>query len=113
MTLKERLLQEIESTPDSLLAILLNFLRFLKQQQTTQSDSLHPIIAEPILRGSKAELSPEALVLQTLTQLLATQPQQPISQWPEIILTFTGIPDFPAFESYRDELLPPREPEIF
>lgn len=55
MTLKERLLQEIESTPDSLLAIILNFLRFLKQQQQTQPDSLHPIIAEPILRGSKAE----------------------------------------------------------
>jgi hypothetical protein len=54
MTLKEQLLEEIESTPDSLLSIILYFLRFLKQQQT-QPDSLHPIIAEPILRGSKAE----------------------------------------------------------
>ncbi len=24
-----------------------------------------------------------------------------------------GFPDFPAFESDRDELLPPREPELF
>ncbi len=32
-----------------------------------------------------------------------------ISQWPDIVLSYEGSPDFPAFESYRDELLPPRE----
>lgn len=26
-------------------------------------------------------------------------------QWPETIMNFTGIQDFPSFESYRDELL--------
>ncbi len=35
------------------------------------------------------------------------------SQWPEELLNFEGDPDFPPFESYRDELLPPREPELF
>ncbi|NJK76216.1 MAG: hypothetical protein HC942_22230 [Microcoleus sp. SU_5_6] len=54
MTLKQQLLQEIESTPDSILIIIFNFLRFLKQQQT-QPDSLQPPVAEPILRGSKAK----------------------------------------------------------
>ncbi len=29
--------------------------------------------------------------------------------WPPEILGWQGIPDFPSFESYRDELLPPRE----
>lgn len=55
MTLKELLLQEIESTPDSLLAIVLNFLRFLKQQKQAEPDRQPPVVAEPILRGSKAE----------------------------------------------------------
>jgi hypothetical protein len=27
--------------------------------------------------------------------------------------TSAGDPEFPAFESARDELLPPREPELF
>ena len=36
-----------------------------------------------------------------------------VAQWPEAILLYEGIPDFPAFESYRDELLPPSEPELF
>jgi hypothetical protein len=29
--------------------------------------------------------------------------------WPSLILEWQGIPDMPPFESYRDELLPPRE----
>ena len=33
MTIKEQLLQEIESTPNTLLAETLNFLRFLKTKQ--------------------------------------------------------------------------------
>lgn len=73
-------------------------------------DELDRLLA---FRATQLNLSPEALVLQTLTQLLAIpQPQQPVLQWSEIVLTFTGIPDFPPFESSRDELLPPREPEM-
>jgi hypothetical protein len=69
-------------------------------------DDLDRLLA---FRATQLNLSLEALILQTLTQLLTVpQSQQPVSQWPEIILTFTGIPDFPPFESYRDELLPHR-----
>jgi hypothetical protein len=35
------------------------------------------------------------------------------SQWSDVVLSYIGMPDFPAFESYRDELLSPREPELF
>jgi hypothetical protein len=36
MTIKKQLLQEIESTPDTLLAETLNFLRFLKTKQNLE-----------------------------------------------------------------------------
>ena len=29
--------------------------------------------------------------------------------WPSLILEWQGVPDVPPFESYRGELLPPRE----
>src|SRR5947207_2030961 len=29
--------------------------------------------------------------------------------WPSLILEWQGVPDAPPFESYRGELLPPRE----
>ena len=32
-----------------------------------------------------------------------------IKKWPKSILKFTGCPDFPAFESTRKELSPPKE----
>jgi hypothetical protein len=35
------------------------------------------------------------------------------AQWPAEILNYQGDRDFPAFESYRDELLPLSEPELF
>jgi hypothetical protein len=41
MTIKELLIQEIESAPDFLLAEMLDFLRFLKTQQS-QEQSLAP-----------------------------------------------------------------------
>ena len=34
------------------------------------------------------------------------------SQWSKVILSYEGIPEFPAFESYGDELLPPRELDV-
>lgn len=54
----------------------------------------------------------QTLVLQALRQLV--QPKSATSsQWPDAISNYQGDPDFPAFESYRAELLPPREPELF
>lgn len=35
------------------------------------------------------------------------------NQWPDIILSYEGISDFPAFESYRQELIPRREMDLF
>ena len=32
--------------------------------------------------------------------------------WPSLILKWQGVPDMPPFESYRDELLPPREDDF-
>ncbi|WP_416667227.1 hypothetical protein [Egbenema bharatensis] len=40
-------------------------------------------------------------------------PSVPTAQWSEAVLSYTKNPDFPAFESYCDELLPPHEPELF
>jgi hypothetical protein len=34
----------------------------------------------------------------------------PVSQWPDIVLSYECVPDFPAFKSYQDERLPLREP---
>ncbi|MES2614250.1 MAG: ribbon-helix-helix domain-containing protein [Bdellovibrionota bacterium] len=31
------------------------------------------------------------------------------NHWPELILNFKGVPDFPAFESYRNELIDPHD----
>ncbi|MDB9526287.1 hypothetical protein PN498_09845 [Oscillatoria sp. CS-180] len=52
------------------------------------------------------------MVLQALRRV--AQPSDAgTSKWSDIVLSYEGTPDFPAFESYRDELLPPREPELF
>ncbi len=65
-----------------------------------------------IRQAAETNTSLQTLILQALRQITQTPPD-PVSQWPEIILAYEGIPDFPAFESYRNELLPPREPELF
>jgi len=38
-----------------------------------------------------------------------TREEQRGKPWPEEILNFKGIPDMVPFESYRDELLPPKD----
>ncbi|WP_199320790.1 hypothetical protein [Leptolyngbya sp. FACHB-261] len=54
----------------------------------------------------------QTLILQALRRPIQTKPGS-ISQWSDVVLSYEEIPDFPAFESYRDELLPPVEPELF
>jgi len=75
--------------------------------------NLPPDLEQDLMRqASQANIPLQTLILQTLRQV--TQPTAATtSQWPEIVLSYEGIPDFPAFESYRDELLPPPEPELF
>jgi hypothetical protein len=63
-------------------------------------------------QAAQLNVSLETLILQSLRQF-PPPPKGNSSAWPDAILSFTGIPDFPAFESYRNELLPPCEPELF
>jgi hypothetical protein len=65
-----------------------------------------------IRQAAETNTSLQTFILQALCQVIQT-PSVPASQWPENILAYEGMPDFPAFESYRNELLPPREPELF
>jgi hypothetical protein len=61
MTLKEQLIQEIESMPEDLLAEFLDFADFIKAKRAKQQNSQKPKAEtpsrklSPILRGSKAE----------------------------------------------------------
>jgi hypothetical protein len=74
---------------------------------------LPPDLEQDLVRqATQSNIPLQDLVLQALRQLSQTTPST-VSQWPDIVLSYEGIPDFPAFESYRDELLPPREPELF
>lgn len=47
-----------------------------------------------------------AVIREAIKEWLARhQPQK----WPDCIMNFKGDPDFPAFESFRENLLPPKE----
>lgn len=52
----------------------------------------------------------ETLILQSLRPLSQDISISPVG-WSDLIQNYEGVSDFPAFESYRNELLPPREPE--
>jgi hypothetical protein len=63
-------------------------------------------------RAAQSNVPLQSLIIQALRQL--AQPNSaPSSQWPEAVLSFSGLSDFLAFESFRDELLPPDEPDLF
>jgi hypothetical protein len=65
-----------------------------------------------IRQATQSNIPLQTLILQALRQLTQAAPRT-ASQWSDTVLSYGGIPDFPAFESYRDELLPPCEPELF
>ena len=69
-------------------------------------------LEQDLLRqASQSNVPLQTLIIRALRQL--TQPvHAPVSRWSEAVLSYQGISDFPAFESYRDELLPPREMEL-
>jgi hypothetical protein len=54
----------------------------------------------------------QTLIIQLLRQFTRPAPIND-AEWPNVIMSYTGVPDFPPFESYRDELLPLRQPELF
>lgn len=73
--------------------------------------NLPPDLEQELMRqAAKSNISLQTLILQGLRQI--TQASS-APQWPDAILSFSGVPDFPPFESYRSELLPPRESELF
>jgi hypothetical protein len=65
-----------------------------------------------IRQATQSNVPLQTLILQALRQLTQAAPRT-ASQWSDTVLSYGGIPDFPSFESYRDELLPPHEPELF
>lgn len=65
-----------------------------------------------IRQSTRSNIPLQTLILHALRQITQTT-ENPIFQWSDIVLSYGGSPDFPAFEFYRDELLPPREPELF
>jgi hypothetical protein len=73
---------------------------------------LPPDLEQDLIRqAAQANVPLPTLVIQALRQLTQTTSGS-VSQWPDTVLSYEGIPDFPTFESYRDELLPPLEPEL-
>lgn len=73
---------------------------------------LPPDLEQDLIRqAAQSNVPLQALILQVLGQIIQT-PSISL-QWSDVVLAYKGIPDFPAFESYREELLPPREPELF
>jgi len=54
----------------------------------------------------------QTLILETLRQRTQTTSSS-ISQWSDVVLSYQGLSDFPAFESYRDQLVPPCESDLF
>ncbi|MBE9079214.1 hypothetical protein IQ241_18235 [Romeria aff. gracilis LEGE 07310] len=74
---------------------------------------LPPDLEQDLIRqAAETNIPLQTLILQALRRVIQTPPVS-TSQWPEAILSHEGIPDFPAFESYRDELLAPPELELF
>jgi len=72
--------------------------------QDLEQDLLH--------QAAQSNVPLQTLIIQALRQLTQTVPA-PVSQWSDAVLSYQGIPDFPAFESYRNELLLPQEMELF
>ncbi|MEL7505143.1 MAG: hypothetical protein AAFN18_22045 [Cyanobacteria bacterium J06554_6] len=75
--------------------------------------NLPPDLEQDLLRqAEQSDIPLQALILQALRQII-----QPLAvataQWSDAVLSYKAEPDFPAFESYRNDLLPPREMELF
>lgn len=75
--------------------------------------NLPPDLEQDLIRqASQSNVPLQTLILQVLRQI-TQKPTDAISQWSDVILSYEGVSDFPAFESHRDELLPPSELELF
>ncbi len=65
-----------------------------------------------IRQAAQSNVTLKTLILETLRQRTQTNSGL-ISQWSDVVLSYGGNPDFPAIESYRNELLPPCESDLF
>lgn len=74
-------------------------------------DLPHDLEQDLIRQAAETNIRLQTLILRALRQIVQSSPDA-VSKWPESILSYQGTPDFPAFESYRNELLPPLEPEL-
>jgi len=74
---------------------------------------LPPDLEQNLIRQSEQSNVPlQTLVLQALRQGIQFS-YSSNSQWSDLILSYEGIPEFPSFESYREELLQPPESNLF
>lgn len=72
---------------------------------------LPPDLEQDLIRqAAQSNVPLQTLILQALRQTIQTPLAD--SQWSEVVLSYKGSPDFPAFESYRDEFPTPGEPEL-
>jgi hypothetical protein len=67
---------------------------------------------ELIRLAAQSNVPLQTLILIALRQLTQTTSNN-VSKWSDTVLSYEGVPDFPAFESYRSELLRPGETELF
>lgn len=75
--------------------------------------NLPPDLEQDLIhQASQSNVPLQTLILQVLRQI-TQKPTGAISQWSDVILSYEGVSDFPAFESHRDELIPPSELELF
>jgi hypothetical protein len=61
-----------------------------------------------IRQAAQSKIPLQTLIFQALRQPTQATPST-VSQWSDTVLSYSGIPDFPPFESYRDELLTPHK----
>lgn len=66
------------------------------------SELSHRLAATSLQRGKPID----AVVLEVLRSYL---PSTAESEWPPEVLSFKGVPDMPPFESYRSELVAPKD----
>lgn len=75
--------------------------------------NLPPDLEQDLIRQAEQSKVPlQTLILQALCQMTNVSTNTD-SQWSEIMLSYEGNPDFPTFESYRNELLTPKKVELF
>jgi len=64
-----------------------------------------------VRQAAQSQIPLQTLILRALHREVQ-RPHVSTPQWPDAVLSYAGVSDFPAFEAYRDELFPPNEAEL-